>query len=303
MNQPLLIARVTPEAVQETRAALRARITGIVLGILAVTLIVSIAPLLRWREVYRLLRSHLRAAAIIFGMLVAARLLLWFAPTDRWTDQVFHLAALDRGLRALLRTPIDFLLTMAAAAAALVLAFDLIERLRRIVRHRQSPPPMRRDWFAFSATQLAAGAVVALLLVGYEVLLGNAISATSVDALHFSLHPLSAARLAFASGLVLAQAVVFWAGVLGVVLITVPWRTPRTGAYRDGGLSAAGSTGPVDCDFSAHDWRRALHRAGVFRRRLRVSPASRSHGACGGRGRDIAMPLRRCGSSPELSCF
>ena len=196
-------------------------------------------------------------------MLVAARLLLWFAPTDRWTDQVFHLAALDRGLRALLRTPIDFLLTMAAAAAAVVLAFDLIERLRRIVRHRQSPPPMRRDWFAFSATQLAAGAVVALLLVGYEVLLGNAISATSVDALHFSLHPLSAARLAFASGLVLAQAVVFWAGVLAVVLITVPWRTPRTGAYRDGGFSAAGSTGPVDCDFSAHHWRRALHRAGA----------------------------------------
>ena len=169
-------------------------------------------------------------------MLVAARLLLWFAPTDRWTDQVFHLAALDRGLRALLRTPIDFLLTMAAAAAALILAFDLIERLRRIVRHRQSPPAMRRDWFAFAATQLAAGAVVALLLVGYEVLLGNAISATSVDALHFSLHPLSAARLAFASGLVLAQAVVFWAGVLGVVLITVPWRTPRTGATAAAGF-------------------------------------------------------------------
>ena len=236
LNQPLLVARVTPEAVQETRAAMRARITGIVLGILAATLIVSVAPLLRWREAYRLLRRHLRTSAMIFAMLAAARLLLWCAPTEHWTDQVFHLAALGRGLRALLRTPIDFLLTMAATAAALVLAFDLIERLRLNVRHRQSPPVARGEWLAFAGTHLAAGAAVALLLVGYEVLLGNAISATSVDALHFSLHPLNAARLAFASGLVLAQAVLFWAGVLSVVVITVPWRTPRTGPTAAAGL-------------------------------------------------------------------
>ena len=67
--------------------------------------------------------------------------------------------------------------------------------------------------------QLGAGALVALLLVGYEVLLGNAIAATSVDALHFSLHPLVPARLAFAVGLILAQAVVFWAAILVVVMV------------------------------------------------------------------------------------
>ena len=76
---------------------------------------------------------------------------------------------------------------------------------------------------------LAPALLVALLLVGYEVLLGNAISATSVDALHFSLHPLVSARLAFALGLILAQAVVFWAGIVIVMLMTLPWRAPRSG--------------------------------------------------------------------------
>jgi signal transduction histidine kinase len=74
-----------------------------------------------------------------------------------------------------------------------------------------------------------AGALVALLLVGYEVLLGNAIAATSLDALHFSLHPLVAARVAFAVGLILAQAVVFWTAILVVLLTTAPWRWPRNG--------------------------------------------------------------------------
>ena len=166
---------------------------------------------------------------VILALLAAARLLLWFAPTARWTDQVFRLAALGPVLRTLLRTPIDFLLTMATIAAFVVLAFDLVERLRRTLRHRLPPPESRQDWSVFGITQLGAGAAVALLLVGYEVLLGNAISATSVDALHFSLHPLVSARLAFALGLLLAQAVVFWSGSVIVMMMTLPWRAPRSG--------------------------------------------------------------------------
>ena len=124
---------------------------------------------------------------------------------------------------------------MATIAAVVVLAFDLVERLRRTIRHRLPPPDTRHEWAIFAVTQLGAGAAVALLLVGYEVLLGNAISATSVDALHFSLHPLVSARLAFALGLLLAQAVVFWSGIVIVVLMTLPWRAPRSG-----GIALAG---------------------------------------------------------------
>ena len=223
------------EAIQETRARWRGNISAIVLGILALTLIVALPPLLRWREAFPKLKDHLKAIGVILALLAAARLLLWFAPTARWTDQVFRPTTLGPGLRTLLRTPIDFLLTMATIAAVVVLAFDLVERLRRTVRHRLPPPDTRHEWAIFAVTQLGAGAAVALLLVGYEVLLGNAISATSVDALHFSLHPLVSARLAFALGLLLAQAVVFWSGIVIVVLMTLPWRAPRSG-----GIALAG---------------------------------------------------------------
>src|SRR5688572_6290012 len=89
LGQPLLIARVTPQAIQDTRARWRGNISAIVLGILALTLIVALPPLLRWREAFPKLRDHLRAIAVILALLAAARLLLWFAPTARWTDQVF----------------------------------------------------------------------------------------------------------------------------------------------------------------------------------------------------------------------
>jgi signal transduction histidine kinase len=235
LGQPLLFARVTPEEIQDTRERWRANITAVVLAILALTLIVSLPPLLRWREAYPKLKDHLKLVGIILAMLAVARLLLWFAPTARWTDQVFRLTTLGPGLRTLLRTPIDFLLTMATIAAVVVLTFDLVERLRHTMRHRLPPPDTRSEWSVFAASQLGAGAAVSLLLVGYEVLLGNAISATSVDALHFSLHPLVSARLAFALGLLLAQAVVFWAGVAIVVLMTQPWRVSR-----NGGVALAG---------------------------------------------------------------
>ena len=237
LGQPLLVARVTPEAIAGTRARWRGNVSAVVLGILALTLIVAMPPLLRWRESFPAWNGHLKSLGVILALLAAARLLLWFAPTERWTDQVFRTTALGPGLRMLLRTPTDFLLTMAAIATIVVLTFDLVERLRRTLRHRLPAPKSRQEWAVFAGLQLGAGAAVALLLVGYEVLLGNAISATSVDALHFSLHPLVSARLAFALGLLLAQSVIFWTGIVVVVLMTLPWRVSRSGGVALAGFA------------------------------------------------------------------
>jgi signal transduction histidine kinase len=237
-GQPLLVAYVTPQAVQQTRARWRGNINAVVWAILALTLIVAIPPLVRWREHRKDLHTHLRLAGAVAALLLAARAFLWLAPTSRWTEQVFQPAALGATLRTVLRTPVDFLLTAAAAAGLVALAFEAVERVRLAIRHRWPTPGgiasgegrgrLIAVWFL--ATHLGAGAAVALLLVAYEVVLGNAISATSVDALHFSLHPLVPARLAFAVGLILAQAVVFWTAVFCVILITSPWRLARTGS-------------------------------------------------------------------------
>jgi signal transduction histidine kinase len=227
LGQPLLVARVGPQTIHETRARWRRMVSGVVLSLLALTLIASTPPLLARRQSATTWRAYLVAAGPIVAMLVLSRALLWFAPTDQWTDQIFHTPILGAGLRTLLRTPVDFLLSMALLAAILILSFDLVERLRLNIRHRRPQPASREEWTSFAGMQLAAGMVSALLLVGYEVLLGNAISATSVDALHFSLHPLISARLAFAVGLIFAQAVVFWTACLVIRLAALPWRVPR----------------------------------------------------------------------------
>ena len=241
------------------------------------------------------LKEHLNAAGVILAIIIAARVVLWFAPTVRWTDQVFRATVLGPGLRALLRTPVDFLLTMAAAAAVVALAFDLVDRLRRTIRRRLPPPDDRREWAMFAATQLGAGTAVALLLVGYEVLLGNAISATSVDALHFSLHPLASARLAFAVGLATCTSrrllVRHRRRRVDDVAVanTAQWR------HRGRGIRAAGASRSCHLDFSARDRRRAIDRSGaadrIRRARVPVPGVGNGVGAA-------PLPPRVAGAAP-----
>jgi signal transduction histidine kinase len=232
-GQPLLDARVTSDALQAARTTWRQNVVGVVLAILALALIVSIAPLLRWRATLTNPGDQLSFLGLVLALILGARALLWLAPVDTWTPQVFHTETLGTALRALLRSPLDFLLTLLVLAALVMLGFDFAERIRHLVRHRHAAPAHGRDWALFAVSQLAAGALVALLLVGYEVVLGNAISATSVDALHFSLHPWSyaaASRIAFAIAVILTQGVVLWTGALIVQLTSLPWRIPRTGS-------------------------------------------------------------------------
>jgi hypothetical protein len=228
-GKPLLTAQITDQSVRDARQAWRARTSSIVLVLLAITLIASIPHHLR-RAASSSRRvafgAQVRAGLVVVALLVFARVLLWMAPTWQWTDQIFHTAAIGPILRTTLRSPIDFLFTMAALAGLLALAFALVEEARRRI-HRRPTTSTGRARTGFVVAQLGAGALVALLLVSYEGLLGNAIAATSVDALHFSLHPFVSARLAFAVGLILAQAVVFWAAVACVLALTLAWRTGR----------------------------------------------------------------------------
>ena len=238
LGQPLLVARVTAEAIEETRARWRGNISAVVLGILALTLIVAMPPLLRMArvvsDVERSSQSHRRDSRAA-GRRAASAVVRADGAMDR--PGVSHDGARSRA-------------SDAASHADRLPADDGGHRRRRCadirsrrtrcgerIRHRLPPPESRQEWAMFSVTQLGAGSAVALLLVGYEVLLGNAISATSVDALHFSLHPLVSARLAFALGLLLAQAVVFWTGIVVVVLMTLPWRVPRSGGVALAGFA------------------------------------------------------------------
>jgi signal transduction histidine kinase len=229
---PLLDASVSPGALRDARAEWRRNIAAVALTILAFTLIVSIAPLLRWRTTLVHQKDQISVLGIVLALLLAARALLWLAPAPGWTDPIFHIETLGAPLHALLRSPVDLLLTMMLIAALVMMGFDLAERVRHMRGHRHAAPATGRDWVWFAVSQISVGALVALMLVGYQVVLGDAISATSVDPLHFSLHPWdgsATARLAFAVAVILAQAVVLWSGVLVLQLASLPWRLARSG--------------------------------------------------------------------------
>ena len=116
IGQPLLIAHVSPEADSGGPRAMARPHLGDRPRHSRADPDRSMPPLLRWRE------SFAEADGPPQGGGVDRRDCSWPRGSccgsprrERWTDQIFHTAALGAGLRALLRTPIDFLLTMAVS--------------------------------------------------------------------------------------------------------------------------------------------------------------------------------------------
>ncbi len=236
-GDPLLDARVTAEALESASARWRGGVASMALAVLALTLAISVPPLLRLRARFQRPLDQLGIFALAAALLIGARALLWLAPVERWITQVFRTSALGAGMRALMRSPADLVLTVLLSAALVMFGFAIAEQLRRALRRQRGAPRAHNDRVAFALSQLAAGGAVAILMVGYERLLGGAIAATSVDALHFSLHPWNgpaAARISFSVAIILADAVAVWTAVLAVQLVTMPWRFPRAG-----GIAAA----------------------------------------------------------------
>src|SRR6266446_7905594 len=71
------------------------------------------------------------------------------------------------------------------------------------------------------------GRIDVWLLASYERFLQGVVSTTALDVLHFSLHPISATRLAVAFGLVLFHAVVIWGAAIAIRVAGTLGRTPR----------------------------------------------------------------------------
>ena len=126
------------------------------------------------------------------------------------------------------------------------LALDLIER-RRVA----SPRPRLRNAMVVQLVlaYAAAGALAASLIWAADRFLQNIVSRTTLDLLHFSLHPLSASRVAIGFGLILLHAGVFWSAALVPRIIAVAWRqrrrrhgapsSPAHGSRARGGSGAA----------------------------------------------------------------
>jgi signal transduction histidine kinase len=110
---------------------------------------------------------------------------------------------------------VDFFLTAVTVLGMVALAADLVERRRRAARAGRRPWRWSAGTVApFALSQLGAAAASAALVRLYQRELADALANTSLDVLHFSLHPLELRRLALAVGLIAAHAAIVWAVVL-----------------------------------------------------------------------------------------
>ncbi|MBI3402709.1 MAG: HAMP domain-containing histidine kinase [Acidobacteria bacterium] len=228
---PLALADVVRGDLSAARAGRRRQTWALVLGVLGVTVLFCTGPAIARRRERHQPRAYLTATLGVASLLVAAFLLLslavrWAIPGVLWTSP-------------------PFLLLAALAAAVFVwLLLDLVE-------HRRSSRPRPRlrligdaGGISVGAAYFAAGVVATTLVGAYQDALKRLVAHTSLDVLHFSLHPMSATRLAVAFALVLLHAAVLWSAVAVLRAAGLLVRTPRTwiarGWIAGGALAGAG---------------------------------------------------------------
>ncbi len=227
----LLEARVSEEALTQSRQQWRAGVRAACVGVLAATLLLITGPLLTVRA-----RARSRAvyAAAIVGLsaaVVIARVALGAVTPPAPIVPEFGSApgAAERLARLILRSPLDFLLTGLLALVLVALANQTVERWRLAVRRLRRPVrPVIRRFFWLVPLHLAAGTVVVLLIVGYQALLRVTVTYLRFDVLDFSLRPWDTERLVLQGGLILSHAAAVWSAAFVLRLALVRCRFRRT---------------------------------------------------------------------------
>jgi signal transduction histidine kinase len=198
------------------RASWRGRTTAASLIALVAALLICVGPVLDLRRRTRSNARFLLASAVIAVILLAARFILRLAVTSVAGEQPFD-------------APAGLLLTALTAAGLVRLGIDAFERRRTARPHQPLHVPgagVVGD-VRLAAFHLAAGALTAVILAGYERFLVQVVEHTDLDVLHFSLHPMVASRIAIGFALVLLHGAVIWGAAMLVQAIRVYWRTPR----------------------------------------------------------------------------
>jgi signal transduction histidine kinase len=206
-------ASIAPGEVRRARQAWRAMVRAQTLAAGAVTLLLLIGPLLDRRVASRQPRAFVSSTALASLLLVAGAGALWIS---------FGVVA-----GTPLSMPGNLMLWGSAAAALAALLAAGAARLRLLFRHRRFGPshkPIR-----LVATQVAAGTVVALLLVLTERFFASVVHASSIDLRHFSFHPWNASRMALFGGLLGVHLAALWTATLIFTAAPARWRLPSRG--------------------------------------------------------------------------
>jgi signal transduction histidine kinase len=190
---------------------------GIALALLAV-------PLLDWRARLTEPGPALTALMSVTVVLAAGRAFLTWGSPATWSGHSLFSGSEYSSLvfAPLLSSPYEFFFSAVAAAGLVALLLSGVEawRLRRRRRRPTTIP-------VFVIAQLSAGVWLAAVLVAYQAFLRNIVDSTTLDLLHFSLHPLSMSRLALHIGLIAWHASALGCGVLVLRAASAAWAVSR----------------------------------------------------------------------------
>jgi signal transduction histidine kinase len=196
--------------IHQARRLWRRMVIGQGLAAVALTCLLLIGPLLDRRAATRSPRIFVMSTAAASLLLATAAGVLWIS------------SALITGSRPAM--PGTLLLTGAAAAGLAALWVVGAARLRLLFRGARVAAAT--SVVAFTAVQVAAGVLAAILAVVAERLFSSIVESSAIDLRHFSLHPWNSTRMALSGGLLALHLATVW--TIAIVLAAAParWRVP-----------------------------------------------------------------------------
>ncbi|MEZ5288787.1 MAG: ATP-binding protein [Vicinamibacterales bacterium] len=202
--------------------------------LVAVWLLLCTGPLLDWRRSVRRVAAGAVLTLVIAGVLVLARMVLgWtidlsgFVAAPLVTGEVF--AAWPGLTPFFFGSPLHFLASTLMVGGLAALAASSLELWRLVRRGRgRSVPDDGAAIATMVLVQVAAGGIVAGLVVAYGAFIRFGIAAIPTDILHFGLRPLDWARLGVLVGIIALNAAVTAIGVVVLRLAAEPWTLAGT---------------------------------------------------------------------------
>ena len=221
----LFTATLDAAELAQTRTRWRRASASLALITLGLALALLAVPLLDWRA--RLTEPGPALTALVcatVAIAVGRAFLTWGSPA-RWSEHSLFSGSDYSSLAfsPLLSSPYEFFVSAVAAAGLVALLLSGVEGWR-LRRRRRRPTAI----LVFVLAQLSAGVWLATLLVAYQAFLRNTVDSTTLDLLHFSLHPLSTSRLALHIGLIAWHASALGCGVLVLRAASAAWAVSRT---------------------------------------------------------------------------
>lgn len=249
---------VPAETVEAARGAFRARVAGALLAVVAITLLLLIGPLLDWRRLVNRPGLHTNLTLAVLALLIAARVVLWYAV--RWADLAHPPLVPDDGTAdlswVLLASPVDFLFTAFLASAVVGVLSSTYEQWRqgRWLPTQVLANPGSARVAVFVGSQLLAGALAGIILIGHQGFLGRQLSQAPMDIVHFALSPWDADRFAVDVGLVMLHAAVLWLAVLVLRAGVAAWIIPAADHGRRLGVLLLWFAGGLIVTLIAQPW-------------------------------------------------